>query len=168
MGCNMQVINMHLASESEWDEDKHVYYLAVEGDCFTHAQQVELKILKQLSTIPFYVFEQPPTDEAGFLGVDEANNTLIFATKNPTINNCYKYFVTGLETLKQKCNYNPFAEIHAFVKHFKHCPSTTSDWRKPFVMLGHANWLVDAPLVSPPPHKPKFKWTLTNNGVAYS
>jgi hypothetical protein len=162
----MQVINMHLVSQSVWPDEKEVFYLAVSGDSFVHAQCVDLKFIKGLDTVPFYVFEHPPTED-GFLGVDEANSTFVFATKHPTISHCYKYFVTDLKTLKQKGQYNPWADTEAFVSHFKAADSSSYSWRKPFTLFEKGEWFPHTLFAPPPPPKPKYKWTLTSQGVAF-
>jgi len=161
----MQVINMHLASQSGWPNEKEVFYLAVGGDSFGDAQHVDLKVLKTLDNLSFYVFEHPPTED-GFLGVDKANSTFVFATKHPTIPHCYKYFVTDLSNLTTKCSYNPFASMDVFINHFKGCISTDHAWKRPFLAFGKDTWLVNNAPPAPPP-KPKYKWTLTSQGVAF-
>jgi hypothetical protein len=165
----MQVIEMHLASESTWSNDKEVFYLAVGGDSFVPAQHVDLKFVKEVNTIPFYVFEHPPTED-GFLGVDKKNNTFVFAAKQT--GGEYRYFVTDLGTMRGKCSYNPYATVNVFLSHFKQCVSNGYAWRRPFLAFEHDDWVggtgVTIPSAAPPPPpKPKYKWTLTSQGVAF-
>lgn len=165
----MQIIEMCLAHECTWSDNTPVYYLPVGKNNFQKWYSAQLFACKTSQDFKYYVFSKDvDISEEGFLGVDEKNQTFIFAapTSKPKT---YNYFICSLDDLITTCHYNPNATFKLFVEHFDSAPKSSHQWLRPFILFKHENWVETGVSAAPSaPPKPKYKWTLTKQGVAYS